>query len=203
MKHEATRTLFDYWNRLRGARTAPERSEVEFAAIRHLLADMFMLEVDAEHRFPFVLSGTRVNALGCTEQKGCSFLELWAEPEQRAIAAVLLTVIDASCPVLATANAAPEDWPVHEIEILFLPLGRPGHERARILGLISPSAPPRWLGLRAVKNMSLASLHPVERESVTRRFEARTPFAPAAAPDTGTETKKPYLKILDGGRRTP
>ncbi len=135
-----------------------------------------MLEVDAAHRFPFVLSGTRVNALACAEQKGRSFLELWAPQEQRTIAAMLLTVMDASCPVLATAIAAPEGWPNHEIEILFLPLGRPGHERARILGLISPSAAPSWLGLRPAKNMSLASLHPVGSENAARPFEVRDAF---------------------------
>ncbi len=207
MKHDATCELFDYWNRLRGSRTAPERSEIEFAAIRNLLADMFMLEVDAAHRFPFVLSGTRVNALACAEQKGRSFLEFWAPQEQRAIAAMLLTVIDASCPVIATASAAPEGWPNHEIEILLLPLGRPGHERARILGLISPSAPPRWLGLRPARNMSLASLHPIDSESMMRRLEVRTLFAPAEAADATRDTdapaKKPYLKVLDGGRRIP
>ncbi|MGA3303136.1 MAG: PAS domain-containing protein [Methylovirgula sp.] len=207
MKHQATRELFEYWNRLRGSRTAPERSEIEFAAIRNLLADMFMLEVDAAHRFPFVLSGTRVNALACAEQKGRSFLELWAPREQRAIAAMLLTVMDASCPLLATAIAAPDGWPNHEIEILFLPLGRPGHERARILGLISPSAAPSWLGLRPAKNMSLASLHPVGSENAARPFEVRTLFASAqagdAAPETEAQAKKPYLKILDGGRRNP
>jgi hypothetical protein len=203
MKHHATRELYDYWNRLRGSRAAPERSEVEFAAIRYLIADMFMLEVDSAHRFPFVLSGTRINALGCAEQKGRSFLDLWTESEQRALAAMLLTVTDASCPALAQAVAVLEGWPEHNIEILLLPLGRPGHERARVLGLISPSEAPNWLGLRPA-NITLTSLYPVESDGAGRRFEVRGRFPSIEARDADAPAKKPsHLKILDGGRRIP
>src|SRR5579863_3160979 len=122
MKHHATRELFDYWNRLRGSRAAPERAELDLAALRGLIADMFMLKVDAAHLFPFVLSGTRINALACAEQKGCSFLDLWAPSDAQNVAAMLLRAMDASCPVLAHATATPEGWPAHDIEILFLPL---------------------------------------------------------------------------------
>ena len=67
MRQAATRELFDYWNRLRGERGAPERSEVDLAAISKLLADTFLLEIDVAHRFPFLMSGSRVNALFCDE----------------------------------------------------------------------------------------------------------------------------------------
>jgi len=104
MRHRAARELFDYWNALRGSRPAPERAEIDLAAIRGLIADMFMLEVDAADLFPFVLSGTRVNALACTEQHGRSFLDLWARQEQRNVAALLLAVIDSACPLIAVAD---------------------------------------------------------------------------------------------------
>ncbi|MFZ0730314.1 MAG: PAS domain-containing protein, partial [Methylovirgula sp.] len=91
MRQAATRELFDYWNRLRGERGAPERSEVDLAAISKLLADTFLLEIDVAHRFPFLMSGSRVNALFCAEQKSRSFLDLWSPRDAHNVAAVLLT----------------------------------------------------------------------------------------------------------------
>jgi len=46
MKHDSTRTVFDYWTERRGDRPAPERSEIDPGAIRHALGDTFMLAAD-------------------------------------------------------------------------------------------------------------------------------------------------------------
>ena len=92
MKHQATRELFAYWNALRGERTAPQRCEIDPSAIRNVLADTFMLDVDVAQRFPVRLAGTRVSGLFDADQKGESFLSLWRAEERRNIAAVLLTV---------------------------------------------------------------------------------------------------------------
>ena len=205
MKHHATRELFDYWNRLRGSRAAPERAEIDLAVIRGLIADMFMLKVDAAQLFPFVLSGTRINALTCTEQKGRSFLDLWAPEDARNVAAMLATVIDASRPVLANATATPEGWPAHEIEILFLPLGRRGQENARILGLIAPASAPSWLGLKPANNLALSSLRPIDNSTGPRPFEVHETVAETKNTIGTQSSDKPiknavHLKVFDGGR---
>ena len=46
MKHPSNRELFDYWNERRGERLAPERADIEPGAIRQVLGDTFVLEVD-------------------------------------------------------------------------------------------------------------------------------------------------------------
>src|SRR5438309_12072410 len=94
MRQAATRELFAYWDRLRKGRAAPERAEIDPAAIRNVLADTFLLEIDPGCTFPIRLSGTRLNALWLSEQKGRSFLDLWADEERRCVAAMVLTVID-------------------------------------------------------------------------------------------------------------
>jgi len=209
MWHNATRELFDYWNALRGQRAAPERAEIDLAAIRGFIADMFMLDADASHRFPFVLSGTRVNALACAEQNGRSFLDLWAEAEQRNIAAMLLTVMDAACPLIATATAKPEGWQDHEVEILLLPLGRSrGHgcNRARILGLIAPDAQPSWLGLLPVENLKLRSVISIDEATEPRGLTLETVFiagVPSARSErSGAPVKNVrHLRVFQGGRQ--
>ena len=51
MKLAASGELFAYWNALRGARSAPERNDVDPGAIRGILADTFVLEFDEERDF--------------------------------------------------------------------------------------------------------------------------------------------------------
>ena len=57
VKLAATMELYAYWNRLRAARSAPERNDVDPGAIRGVLADTFMLDFDAKRGFPFRIAG--------------------------------------------------------------------------------------------------------------------------------------------------
>ena len=86
MKHTSTRLIFDHWNRQRGARSAPTRSEIEPAAIRHALGDTFMLAADFIDGIRFRLAGTRVCALFGREIKGERFHALWSEASRAQIA---------------------------------------------------------------------------------------------------------------------
>ncbi len=85
MKHESTRALFDYWNEKRGTRPAPERADIDPAAIRHALGDTFMLAADFVDQLRFRLAGTRVCALFCREIKGEEFISLWDEKSRKLI----------------------------------------------------------------------------------------------------------------------
>ena len=63
MKNQSTRVIYDHWNRQRGQRSAPTRSEIDPAALRHELGDTFMLAADFIDGIRFRLAGTRVCAL--------------------------------------------------------------------------------------------------------------------------------------------
>ena len=64
MKFPTSRLLHAYWDRIRGERSAPERSEIEPGAIRNLLADSLILELAAAQRTATIrLAGTRLGAL--------------------------------------------------------------------------------------------------------------------------------------------
>ena len=56
MKHATSRMLFAYWDAARGERASPERSEIEPGAIRHILADTFILEIGANGTAEFRLA---------------------------------------------------------------------------------------------------------------------------------------------------
>ena len=68
MKHPSNRELFDYWNKRRGTRRAPERADIEPSGIRNILGDTFVLEGKEGHRFR--IAGTRLCARSPGDARG-------------------------------------------------------------------------------------------------------------------------------------
>ena len=82
MKTTNAQAIFAYWDRLRGARSAPERGEIEPGAVRHALLDTFILENGADG-LTIRLAGTRLCALFGGELKDRSFNSLWPDAPTR------------------------------------------------------------------------------------------------------------------------
>ncbi len=158
MRQAGSFELFAYWDELRRGRAAPERADLDPAAIRNVLADTFMLEVDAERTYPFCLSGTRLSALFDAELKGWSFLSLWNEAQRAEIVRMMQMVVDGTCPIVAGAAAAPEDYDSTEFELLLLPLRYYGKTHARVLGRLAPAKRPSWLGLIPIEVLDFLSM---------------------------------------------
>ena len=196
MRQQATRELYSYWNTIRRLRSAPDRAEIDPAAIRTILAETFMIEADADGVFPLRLSGARLNALWLQELKGCSFLDLWGE-DRANIAAVLWTVMDGAVPVVAGVNAAPFGRAPLDLELLLLPLRHHGRTHARILGAIGSSKHLDWMGLLPVERLELRSLR-IMSTSETRADLPLRP-RPLAAPDRRLGQRGAHLRVLSGG----
>lgn len=180
MRHPASRRLYEYWNELRGQRAAPERDAIDPAAIAGVLSDTFVLEVDDALAFPFRLSGARTNALFERQLKGRSFVELWSPQDQVAVRAMLFTVLDGACPIVAGALAAAAHPPAVDLELLLLPLRHGGKTHARLLGCLSPARHPAWFGLMPAERLDLVSMRVVQaaRDIPPPRRAARMDDAP-------------------------
>ena len=140
------RLLFDYWNRQRGERSAPARSEIDPGAIRHGLGDTFMLSADFIDGIRFRLAGTRVCALFGREIKGEGFNVLWSEASRAQIADLVIAVVNEASCVVAGVNGRTEKGAETELELLLLPLGHDRRTRVRALGTLAPLVRPYWLG---------------------------------------------------------
>ena len=70
MKHASSRELHAYWEQKRGTRAAPERADIDPAAVRGVLSDAFIIALDRGGGHPFRLAGTRVCALFDRGNKG-------------------------------------------------------------------------------------------------------------------------------------
>ncbi len=158
MKHASTRAVFEYWNRQRTYRPAPERGDIDPAGIRHALGDTFMLGADFTDQLRFRLAGTRVCALFGREIKGEAFSLLWDEQSRQAIDELLGVVTREAGGAVAGLTGHTEDGAATEIEMLLLPLAHGGHNRIRALGVLVPAVPPYWLGAKPVSELALVSL---------------------------------------------
>jgi hypothetical protein len=173
MKHASTRAVFEYWNRLRANRPAPERGDIDPAAIRHALGDTFMLSADFVDHLVFRLAGTRVCALFGRELKGEPFDALWADESRAAIDDLLTAVTKEAAGAVAGLVGRTDDGDATDIEMLLLPLAhgrhsrlgpRGNHGRVRALGVLAPMPPPYWLGAKPVSELELTGLRHIGAE---------------------------------------
>ncbi len=161
MKHVVSRDLHAYWDTLRAGRTAPERADIDPAAIRHILAYTFVLEiarsgkpVRARH-IDVRLSGTRINALFGRDLQKCAFDRLWSPGAGSTVDAMLNTVLDERAAVVAGASGGPSGLCPVDIEVLLLPLRHYGLTHSRIFGSMVAHDSPGWMGLTPIGPLDL------------------------------------------------
>jgi hypothetical protein len=195
MRHQVSKDLFAYWSELKGARSAPDRADIDPGAIKHILADTFILEVDADGRFPLRLSGGRVNALWMREQKGRSFVDLWRPEDRPSMSSAATTVVDGVAPVVAGAKSRIDGHAPLELELLLLPLRHFGKTHSRVLGALSPVYQPEWLGQLRSGPLELVSMRVIEAADVRARVSTNASFPFAKMVPT-----RPRLVVHNGDK---
>jgi hypothetical protein len=168
MKHPSTRELFDYWTARRGHRPAPERGEIEPAAIRRVLADTFILTFDERTGHPFRIAGTRVCALFGRELKGAAFFDLWEPQSRKWVRDLVMTVSQESVGVVAGVSVENADGETLDLELLTLPLCHHGRTDTRVIGTLAPLDVPYWLGTHSLGQLTLGSLRYLSTAVVPR-----------------------------------
>lgn len=198
MKHAATRALFAYWDVLRGERCAPERSEIDPTAIRGILADTFVIEVDDERRCPFRIAGTRVSALVGKELKGESFTALWSGATRDEGGALIDVIVNESAPAVASVIAWTRDGVACDLELLLLPLRHRGRTHSRMLGALSPLSIPPRLGLDPVQRLEIRSRRVIH---ASERRDEPALATPREVLSVGRPERRGHLFVFPGGRR--
>jgi hypothetical protein len=172
MKHASSRELHAYWEQKRGTRPAPERAEIDPAAIRGALSDAFILALNRGAGYPFRLAGTRVCALFDREMKGESFLGLWTIAS-RPVLSSLLTILAEECVGTVAAVAAQNaDGDSLDLELLLLPLSASRPMFARAIGVLAPLKVPQWLGVSPIGGLTLGGRRHIGA-ALERRFMPR------------------------------
>jgi len=193
MKHTSNVELFKYWNKLRGTRLAPDRSEIDPGEIRKVLGDTFVFEADGHGNFPFRIAGTRLCALFGRELKGESFVNLWHQSGQTTVRELIAAVMEEKVGLVAkvTGTTANSSLLAVNLEMLLLPLAYNLRSDARVLGALAPMGAPYWLGAKAMGLLSLGTFRhigPVIDQFVAPRLTA------------GATRQKHGLTVHIGGR---
>ena len=209
MKHRVSRDLHRYWDALRAGRTAPERSEIDPAEIRHVLAYTFVLGVSGcpssgRRDVSFRLCGTRLNALFGRDLKGSGFSSIWSARDAGSAEALLDVALDDRAAAVAGAWGGPPGYEPIALELLLLPLRHHGKTHARVLGSLAPAAHPGWMGLRPAEPLQLASFRSMPG-SPSRRGAGSTSLAPSDARDRASVrppvvTQVGPFRVYEGGR---
>ena len=203
MKHAVSRELYSYWDGLRQGRSAPERADIDPAAIRNVLSDTFVVSGEANSEtapFAVRLSGTRLNALFLREMKGASLPDLWLQADRPAIERIFRTVLDDAAPLVAGLRGAPDGHRPVDLEMVLLPLRHHGRTHARILGAIAPVEMPPWLGLVGIQHLALTSLRLIETPPPAAPDRRRsTPVSQPAREMAGPRRYGRFL-VHEGGR---
>ncbi len=191
MKHPSNRELFDYWNERRGERLAPERAEIEPSAVRQVLGDTFVLQVNGIDNHLFRLAGTRLCALFGRELKSKSFMKLWQRSGQTAVRELIAVVMEEKIRSVASVTGATSDDMLASVnlEMLLLPLAYHSRGKASVLGALAPMAATYWLGAKAIGPLALGMF---------RHIGAAADTAPLFKAAAGR--LKHGLTVYDGGR---
>ncbi|MXN63828.1 PAS domain-containing protein [Stappia sp. GBMRC 2046] len=210
MKHSTTRSLYEYWDNLRGHRPAPDRSEVEPGQIRNLLGDTFILEVIDPVTYRFRLAGTRLCSLHCRELKSRNILRGWRGEDDQALATLLAAVSDdAGAAVLGISGHTEREHTI-DMEMLLLPLHVPGEGCSRVLGSCVALQQPYWAGLHPILSQSIKSvrlLWPDEKPAfLSSGLTSSVPavgdhqYPPLATSTVAGGRQVGHLTVLDGGK---
>jgi hypothetical protein len=138
MKHPSSRAFFAYWDKKRGTARAPDRSDVDPAAVRELLGDIFVLSCEPKTGFPFRVAGTRVCALAGIDLKDQSFIALFTEASRGEIEEITTIVADETLGAIAGLTALRVDGSKAHLELLLLPFNARPHTPVSVTGVLAP-----------------------------------------------------------------
>jgi hypothetical protein len=144
---------------VRNGRIAPQRFEIEPAAIAPLLSETFIAECVGPHKYRFRLAGTKICNYFGRELRNTELLDFWYAEDRDSIVALLGNVFGegAAGQVLFTGHA--RNNRSCEFELILLPLSHGGPAINRALGAISAIEPPFWLGAEPMLRQELTEVN--------------------------------------------
>ena len=219
MQKQSTKTLYDYWNTLRGSRSAPDRRDLDPTKIRGALANTFILELTDNGEFDFRLAGSHLCSTYARELKGRSFSRLWHPRDRDAMGTLVRAVTEDHAVALITFTGMTAIHTRLTVETILLPVRHNGSTQTRLLGAMTALDEPYWFGVQPVVEQRISGLrliwpdvqsHAEMARDVAATVPADVVFAtaaggtppPMAATVYGRQARRyAHLAVIDGGRR--
>lgn len=216
MQMPSTKTLYTYWNTIRGSRSAPDRRDIDPTRIREALSNTFILELEGQDKFSFRLAGSHLCTSYCRELKGRSFSALWHDRDGDAMDTLLRAVTEDHAVALVTFQGTTALQTKVSFETILMPLRHNGSTHTRILGAMSALEEPYWLGVQPILEQRITGLRLIWPDEIAAEDTAREALAsvvndvdfsagaaPLGLPTTvygRTARRYAHLAVIDGGR---
>ncbi len=216
MQKSSTKTLYDYWNTLRGSRSAPDRRDIDPTRIRGALANTFILELNEGSEFDFRLAGSHICAAYARELKGRSFSRLWHLRDRDAMDTLVRAVTEDHAVALVTFQGMTAVHTRVLVEAILLPIRHNGSTANRVLGAMTALEEPYWFGVQPIMEQRITGLRLIWPDDVSLEDMAKDIAAsvPAEVAVAGSGTPAPmsatvygraarryaHLAVIDGGR---
>lgn len=217
MQKNSTKTLYEYWNTIRGARSAPDRKDIDPTRIREALANTFILELDEAEKFSFRLAGSHLCTSYCRELKGRSFSNLWHERDKDAMETLIRAVTEDHAVALVTFQGTTALHTKVSFETILMPLRHNGSTHTRLLGAMTALDEPYWLGVQPILEQRITGLRLIWPDDVAMQDTVRevatnvvgdVAFAHSSSPMAipamvyGRSARRyAHLAVIDGGRQ--
>lgn len=198
-------TLYSYWNEVRRGRIAPQRLEIEPSRIAAILSETFMLEVLEPGTYPYRLAGTRLCEMFGSELRGKNFLDGWSEEDRRGLEDRLATIGEQGAAAHLALQGIVDARHRVELEANLLPLLH-GGKITRIIGAVSVTSAPHWLGSAPLRNLRVKQhrlVWPDGRPHASAlRPGGQAPPVPALPPPEAGAAKADQrrFRVVEGGR---
>lgn len=204
MKQRTVQTLYAYWNDLRAGRIAPRRLEIEPSRIGSILPETFMLERMDPATYHYRLAGTRLCEIFGAELRGTNLLDGWTEPDRAALARDLTSTCEHGAATLLTIEARADSTHRVELEAILLPLVHADNSIGRLIGAMSVTTSPHWLGHEHLLEKRLVrheQIWPDGRpHAIVERAGRQAPFLHASPQARVVRTERRSFRVFDGGR---
>ncbi|KKC34324.1 PAS domain-containing protein [Devosia psychrophila] len=217
MQKTSTRTLYEYWNTIRGARSAPDRKDIDPTRIREALANTFILELDESENFSFRLAGSHLCTAYCRELKSRSFSALWHDRDHDAMETLMRAVTEDHAVALVTFQGTTALHTKVSFETILMPLRHNGSTHTRLLGAMTALDEPYWLGVQPIMEQRITGLRLIWPDDVAFEDSVRevaasvvnesnfvsgpAPIAMPAMVYGRTARRYAHLAVIDGGRQ--
>jgi hypothetical protein len=200
MRHKTTETVFQYFNELRGDRAAPLRSEIDPAALKSVLPDLFILEKGRDGIVRFRLAGTRFCLILGREMRDRAFVDVWDATVRHRMRLAADAVIAGRSALEIAVTAVDEDGNAIALEMLMLPLFSRADHCDRIFGSLVTleSIPPVEGYLRYLEPADLVFV-PVDGPRPTAGSPALRSVATSSLGQL--LNRATHLRVFEGGRR--
>jgi hypothetical protein len=165
IQHPGTRTLFSFWEKIRGEKAAPGRDDLDLRQISPIVPNLLILERDHLHQtYKWRLAGSEICQLYRQKLTSTNALAGWGSFERNSLIQLFNTVVTRLQPCLVRFHLTTDTGQMVGAELLGLPLLARNGMRFHIFGGIFPLRDISQLGYGTITYMELSAARSIWTE---------------------------------------